>query len=86
MINIAAPGTIDKRALNLDKPLSPIQIKENLNLCINSVKAIGLDMNNITPEDFVNDSDKVIRFLWQTVEVHLKNYFFLVDYNLYFFY
>jgi hypothetical protein len=45
-------GTIDERVLNLN-PSTPEAVVENINLCINSAKAIGCNVNDVTMEDII---------------------------------
>jgi len=42
MINLAGPGTIDPRAINVKKPLNIFNKGINLNLAIESAKSIGV--------------------------------------------
>ena len=51
LINLAAPGTIDERAVNLKAKLNPWERSENHTLALNSARAIGCSVVNIGPDD-----------------------------------
>lgn len=53
LINVAAPGTIDERAINMKRMLNPWERNENHTLCLNSAKAIGCTLVNIGTQDFI---------------------------------
>lgn len=53
LINVAAPGTIDERAINTKRVLNPWERNENHTLCLNSAKAIGCTVINIGTQDLV---------------------------------
>ncbi|XP_052208723.1 fimbrin-3-like isoform X2 [Diospyros lotus] len=53
LINIAVPGTIDERAINIKTILNPWERNENHTLCLNSAKAIGCTVVNIGNQDLV---------------------------------
>ncbi|VEL28989.1 unnamed protein product, partial [Protopolystoma xenopodis] len=44
IINCSAPGTIDMRAVNNCSKLTTFQINENINLALNSARAIGCNV------------------------------------------
>ena len=48
---MAAPGTIDERAINTKTVLNPWEKNENHTLCLNSAKAIGCTVVNIGTQD-----------------------------------
>ena len=51
LINVAVPGTIDERTLNMKEKLNPWERSENNTLCLNSAKAIGCSVVNIGTQD-----------------------------------
>lgn len=51
LINLAAPGTIDERAVNLKDKLNPWERSENHTLALNSARAIGCSVVNIGTDD-----------------------------------
>jgi plastin-1 len=51
LINVAVPGTIDERAVNMKERLNPWERTENHTLCLNSAKAIGCSVVNIGTQD-----------------------------------
>ena len=51
LVNYALPGTIDHRAINSKKPLNCFQTKENVVLGLASAKAIGCNVDRISPLD-----------------------------------
>ena len=53
LINVAVPGTIDERAINMKATLNPWERNENHTLCLNSAKAIGCTVVNIGTQDFI---------------------------------
>ena len=53
LINVAAPGTIDERVLNIKEDLNLWERVENHNLCLNSAKAIGCSVVNIGTQDLL---------------------------------
>ncbi|KAI5674739.1 hypothetical protein M9H77_15103 [Catharanthus roseus] len=53
LINVAVPGTIDERAINMKRVLNPWERNENHTLCLNSAKAIGCTVVNIGTQDLV---------------------------------
>lgn len=53
LINVAVPGTIDERAINVKRVLNPWERNENHTLCLNSAKAIGCTVVNIGNQDLV---------------------------------
>lgn len=79
LINNSAPETIDERVLNIEKKnssgsvkLNPFQMTENINLAINSAKAIGCSVVNIGPVDILEGRKHLILGLvWQIIKVGL---------------
>lgn len=53
LINVAMPGTIDERAINIKRVLNPWERNENHTLCLNSAKAIGCSVVNIGAQDLI---------------------------------
>eukprot|EP00741_Cyanophora_paradoxa_P005410 tig00000881_g5246.t1 len=72
MINKAAPGTIDERR-DINKPARTIfQQTENLNLAINSARAIGCNVVNIGAGDFIEHKvHLVLGLLWQIIQAEV---------------
>lgn len=78
LINLAAPGTIDERALNVKEHLNPWERNENHSLCLNSAKVIGCSVVNIGTEDLVEGrSHLVLGLISQVIKMQL-----LADVNL----
>ncbi|GBG62613.1 hypothetical protein CBR_g31249 [Chara braunii] len=72
LINVAVPGTIDERALNIKDKLNPWEKNENLTLCLNSAKAIGCSVVNIGCEDILAGKEHlVLGLISQLVKVQL---------------
>jgi len=75
LINYSVPDTIDERALNLrkgTKDLNTFEKTENLNLCINSAKAIGCSVVNIGSQDIIEGRPYLILgLIWQIVRIGL---------------
>ncbi|GAB4859370.1 Fimbrin-5 [Ancistrocladus abbreviatus] len=78
LINIAVPGTIDERAINMKKVLNPWERNENHNLCLNSAKAIGCTVVNIGTQDLVEGRHHLVMgLISQIIKIQL-----LADLNL----
>lgn len=78
LINLAVPGTIDERALNVKEHLNPWERNENHTLGLNSAKAIGCSVVNIGTEDLVEGrSHLVLGLISQIIKMQL-----LADLNL----
>lgn len=78
LINLAVPGTIDERALNVKEHLNPWERNENHTLCLNSAKAIGCSVVNIGTEDLAEGrSHLVVGLISQIIKLQL-----LADLNL----
>uniref|UniRef100_A0A1D1Y208 Fimbrin-like protein 2 n=1 Tax=Anthurium amnicola TaxID=1678845 RepID=A0A1D1Y208_9ARAE len=78
LINVAAPGTIDERAINTKSVLNPWERNENHTLCLNSAKAIGCTVVNIGTEDLIEGRPHlVLGLISQIIKIQL-----LADLNL----
>ena len=72
LINDSAPETIDERVLNFGRSLNPFKMTENINVAINSAKAIGCSVVNIGPVDILEGREHLILGLvWQVIKVGL---------------
>ena len=72
LINDSAPETIDERALNIGDKLNKFKITENINLAINSAKAIGCSVVNIGATDIMEGREHlVLGLVWQVIKVGL---------------
>lgn len=72
LINDSAPDTIDERVLNVGNKLNPFKMTENINVAINSAKAIGCSVVNIGPVDILEGREHLILGLvWQVIKVGL---------------
>jgi hypothetical protein len=60
LINLANPGTIDTRAINVKKPLNIFNKDINLNLAIQSAKSIGCVVVNIKPNLITDKREHII--------------------------
>lgn len=72
LINAAAPGTVDERALNEGETLTDSQKRENMTLCLNSAKAIGCDVNQLTA-DSLSSKAGLEELAWEVVKVKALN-------------
>jgi plastin-1 len=75
-INMAKKDTLDERALNYPKrkPLNKWEKTENLNVVINSGKAIGCKVVNMHASNIENSDGKeylVLGLVWQLVKIQL---------------
>ncbi|GMH27948.1 hypothetical protein Nepgr_029791 [Nepenthes gracilis] len=78
LINVAVPGTIDERAINMKRVLNPWERIENHTLCFNSAKAIGCTVVNIGTQDFIEGRRHlVLGLIAQIIKIQL-----LADLNL----
>ncbi|CAH9109746.1 unnamed protein product [Cuscuta epithymum] len=78
LINVAVPGTIDERAINMKKTLNPWERNENHTLGLNSAKAIGCTLVNIGNQDFIEGRRHlVLGVISQIIKIQL-----LADLNL----
>lgn len=79
LINLAAPETIDERALNYPAPgkkLNQWETKENQNVVINSAKSIGVQVVNIHAADLIRAAEDhkehlVLAIIWQVVKIQV---------------
>ncbi|KAJ7547565.1 hypothetical protein O6H91_08G092300 [Diphasiastrum complanatum] len=72
LINVAVPGTIDERALNIKEKLNPWERNENHTLCLNSAKAIGCSVVNIGTQDLAEGRPHLILgLISQIVKIQL---------------
>jgi plastin-1 len=72
LINDSAPETIDERVLNVGSNLNPFKMTENINVAINSAKAIGCSVVNIGPVDILEGREHlVLGLVWQVIKVGL---------------
>ncbi|CDP13763.1 unnamed protein product [Coffea canephora] len=78
LINVAVPGTIDERAINMKRVLNPWERNENHTLGLNSAKAIGCTVVNIGTQDLVEGRPHlVLGLISQIIKIQL-----LADLNL----
>ncbi|XP_055823615.1 fimbrin-1-like [Solanum dulcamara] len=78
LINVAVPGTIDERAINMKRVINPWERNENHTLCLNSAKAIGCTVVNIGTQDLVEGRPHlVLGLISQIIKIQL-----LADLNL----
>ena len=78
LINVAIPGTIDERVINLKENNNPWQKNENHTLAINSAQGIGCSVVNIQPETLSEGRPHIVLGLvWQIIKIGL-----LSDINL----
>jgi len=69
-VNDAVPGTIDPRAINTKKPLTPFQIKENMLLGLSSAKAIGCHVDEIKWMDIAKGKPaEILKLLSEILKV-----------------
>jgi plastin-1 len=72
LINKAQPDTVDERALNSKPNMNVFQKNENLNLMVNSAKAIGCKVVNIGNNDMIEGTPHlVLGLVWQIVRIQL---------------
>uniref|UniRef100_M1C0H6 Fimbrin n=1 Tax=Solanum tuberosum TaxID=4113 RepID=M1C0H6_SOLTU len=78
LINVAVPGTIDERTINMKRVINPWERNENHTLCLNSAKAIGCTVVNIGTQDLVEGRPHlVLGLISQIIKIQL-----LADLNL----
>lgn len=70
LINQIVPGTIDERAIN-PNPNSKEEEIQNLNLCVNSAKAIGCDVPNIQVQQLIHDPTQLETLTWEIIRTEL---------------
>jgi len=76
LINSAIADTIDERSINKVKPgktsIDAFRQIENLNLALNSAKAIGATVINVGYQDIVDGrAHLVLSIMWQVIEIGL---------------
>ena len=72
LINVIVPETIDERAIVTKKSLNKWELQENVNLCVQSAKAVGVKMINIGAEDIIEGKPHlVLSVLWQLIKMQL---------------
>jgi plastin-1 len=72
LVNIAQPGTVDERVLNIKKNKTVFHIKENLRLALNSIKGIGCKVIGVDDELIMKHTENVILgLLWQIIKIIL---------------
>ena len=70
LINEGAEKTIDFRAVNMKKNMNIYQIKENLNLALNSAKGIGLKLPGINAQAFIDKkAHLILAVMWQVMRM-----------------
>ncbi|KAJ3089085.1 phospholipid scramblase 1 [Quaeritorhiza haematococci] len=71
LVNNSQSGTIDEKGLHR-KPKSPIHMHENLQKALAGVKAIGVQVHNIGPEDIKNAVPHLcLGVVWQIIKIGL---------------
>ncbi|XP_070712280.1 plastin-2-like, partial [Pempheris klunzingeri] len=71
MVNLVAENTIDERTINTKK-LNQFTKTENLNLALNSFRAIGIHIVNVGAQDIMNKtSHLVLGIVWQIIRLVL---------------
>jgi plastin-1 len=72
LANLARPGTIDERAINLN-PTTDEQIRQNHTLCLASASALGCKVFHITPDQLTFAKDKaptaMLDLAWELIKV-----------------
>jgi plastin-1 len=72
LINVAVPGTIFEKAINVKQQLNIYQTRENLNLAINTAKSIGCTIVSIFPESIIEQKEHlVLGLIWQIVKIQI---------------
>lgn len=72
LINYAVHESIDERVINFKPKLSTYEMHENLNLAINSAKAIGCSVVNVGAQDIIELREHIILGLvWQVIRIGL---------------
>eukprot|EP01124_Arcella_intermedia_P031296 TRINITY_DN7034_c0_g1_i1.p1 TRINITY_DN7034_c0_g1~~TRINITY_DN7034_c0_g1_i1.p1 ORF type:complete len:507 (+),score=97.75 TRINITY_DN7034_c0_g1_i1:42-1562(+) len=72
LINNSVPDSIDNRVINMREGLTQFQAYENLNLAVNSAKAIGCSIVNIGAEDLWAEKEHlVLGMVWQVIRIGL---------------
>jgi len=72
LINLAAPDTIDERAINKKDSLNIYQKTENINLALNAAKSIGCQVVNIGAQDIMEGRPiLILGLIWQIIKIQL---------------
>jgi len=72
LINYAVPETIDERVINTKPKMTNFEMIENLNLAIESAKAIGCSVVNVGASDILELREHIILGLvWQVIRIGL---------------
>jgi len=72
LINYAIPDSIDERAINFKAKMSQFEQIENLNLAVNSAKAIGCSVVNVGAQDILELREHIILgLIWQVIRIGL---------------
>jgi plastin-1 len=70
-MNKLNPGALDERAINTTIR-SERDVNENINLCLNTGKGIGLRLNNVTKEDLMAANPQAIFIvIWQSMKLSI---------------
>ena len=71
-INVVVPETLDMRCVVKKQNLNKWELQENVNLCVNSARAVGVKMVNIGAEDIIEKkAHLVLSVLWQLIKMQL---------------
>lgn len=72
LINSSVPETIDMRVVNKGPKINAFKILENQTLVLNSAKAIGCTVINISGQDLVDGTQHlVLGLIWQIIKIGL---------------
>ena len=74
IINMAAPETIDERAINKGKNISIFKQHENLTLARNSASSVGCVITGMDSHNLNSDAGKktlVLGLVWQLIKMYL---------------
>lgn len=72
LVNIAQPGTVDERVLNTKENMNIFHVKENLNLALASIKAVGCKVIGVDAELIMKHAENLILgLLWQLIKIIL---------------
>lgn len=74
MVNLAAPDTIDERAINKGKNISVFKQHENLTLAINSAQSVGVVVIGIDSHTLNSGQGKkwlALGLVWQLIKMYL---------------
>ncbi|CAI5500933.1 unnamed protein product [Closterium sp. Naga37s-1] len=75
LVNLAAPGTIDERAINSKAQLNAWQRSENHTLALNSARALGCQVVNISGQDIAERREHLLLgLIAQIIKVHLLSF------------